>query len=74
MRAEHQELHRQIELLSKSKEAAVAKRQKDEAAFKVRQSQELRQEQKEERVRQQKAAAQKRSQAIPSPVVAMLLR
>ena len=70
MKAEHQELHRQIELLSKSKEAAVAKRQKDEAAFKARQSQ----EQKEERVRQQKAAAQKRPQAIPSPVVAMLLR
>jgi hypothetical protein len=42
MKAGHQELHHQIELLNKSNEAAVAKRQKDEARLR----QELREEQK----------------------------
>ena len=74
MKAWRQELHHQIVLPNRSEDAIVAKRQKEEAAFKARQRQQQRQEQKEERVRQQKAAAKQLPQVIPSPVVAMLIK
>ena len=57
MKAGRQELHHQGKLPNRSEDATMAKRQKEEAAFKARQRQQQRQEQKEERVRQQKAAA-----------------
>ena len=52
MKAGRQELHHQIVLPNRSEDAIVAKRQKEEAAFKARQKQQQRQEQKEDRVRQ----------------------